>query len=87
MRDKPAVLRFIDEERGKGTSDKVIQHKLLDAGWHIDIVHHALDKKHGGRPTAVNPATPVEPLFQSEIKYGLISLGAFLVLVIIALFV
>jgi hypothetical protein len=42
MSNKSAVLHFIEEERGKGTSDQIIRHQLLDAGWHMDIIQHAM---------------------------------------------
>jgi SOS response regulatory protein OraA/RecX len=45
VKKRPAVLHFIDEERGKGTGEQAIRHKLLDAGWHMDIIHRAMGEK------------------------------------------
>ena len=45
MQKKSAVIHFIEDERTKGTSDKEIQHQLLDAGWHMDIIQHAMHAK------------------------------------------
>jgi hypothetical protein len=44
MQKKPAIRQFIESERERGATDKDIRHKLLDAGWHMDIIHHAMDK-------------------------------------------
>lgn len=45
MKKRPAVPHFIEEEREKGSSDQEIRHKLLDAGWHMDIIHRAMNEK------------------------------------------
>lgn len=45
MKKRPAVLHFIAEEREKGTADQAIRHQLLDAGWHMDIIHRAMGDK------------------------------------------
>jgi hypothetical protein len=84
MRKKPAVLHFIEEERSKGTKDTEIRHKLLDAGWHMDIIHHAMHKKddHAHQPesTATND-------WRSRMNYPLIGAGIFLLLILLALFI
>lgn len=45
MKKRSAVLHFIEKEREKGATDKEIRHKLLDAGWSMDIIHHAMHKR------------------------------------------
>ncbi len=47
MQKKSAVIAFVEDERAKGVGDLDIQHKLLDAGWQIDIIHWALGKTAG----------------------------------------
>jgi hypothetical protein len=42
MDKKSSVLVFIEEERAKGASDQEITHRLLDSGWHMDIIQNAL---------------------------------------------
>ncbi len=42
MQTKSTVLIFIETERAKGVGEQKIQHKLLDAGWHMDIINKAM---------------------------------------------
>lgn len=42
MDKKSAVLKFIERERAEGATDQEIQHHLLDAGWHMDIIQRAM---------------------------------------------
>lgn len=52
MSKRPNVVSFIRGERKAGKSDEQIRHDLLDAGWQIDIINHALEKE---------PTTPKSP--------------------------
>lgn len=45
MHKKSAVLKFIEKERAKGVGDQGIQHQLLDAGWHMDIIQNAMSSE------------------------------------------
>jgi hypothetical protein len=88
VKKKPSVLHFIDEEREKGTSDKDIIHKLLDAGWHMDIIQRAL---HSGEtePTALPTITTAgikERLTRSINTLHVIG-GIFVLLVLLALYI
>ena len=85
MHKKSAVPEFIEEERAKGTKDKDILHKLLDAGWHMDIIHHVMHKEDKGHPG--NPLEPKPGLRDPRIIYP-VAVGAILmVLILLALFV
>ena len=42
---RPNVVSFIRNGRETGKSDDEIRRSLLDAGWQIDIINHALDKQ------------------------------------------
>lgn len=44
MSKKTGVITFIERERTNGKSDIEIQHLLLDAGWQMDIIRHAMDE-------------------------------------------
>lgn len=38
-----SVVQFIADERASGKTDSEITHMLLDAGWHMDIIHKAMN--------------------------------------------
>lgn len=85
MAKKGNVMHFVEDERAKGAKDKDIRHKLLDAGWHMDIIHNAMhknDKTPQGGP--VLPTTSDTEVIK---RYALIGLGIFLVLVLLAVFI
>lgn len=65
MQGKSAVLMFIEAERAKGASDQQIQHKLLDAGWHMDIIQKAMNHRE---PVAI---PVVKRTVSKKIKHGL----------------
>lgn len=37
-----SVVQFISDERAAGKSESEITHMLLNAGWHMDIIHKAM---------------------------------------------
>ena len=74
-------MEFIEKEKKKGTSEEEIQHKLLDAGWQIDIIHHALDKIHGERPIAMHNPPTIKKHYTTE-QYVI---GGAVILVILVL--
>ena len=39
---RPSVAQFIYDRRAEGLNDSKITHMLLDAGWHMDIIHKAM---------------------------------------------
>lgn len=85
MKGKSAVLTFIDKERAKGAKDKEIRHKLLDAGWHMDIVSRAM-KDHKPK----TPHAPRKPLTKKQLTELEISImaGSLLILaVLLALYI
>lgn len=94
MKKQSAVMEFVDAERAKGKSDKAIQHDLLDAGWHMDIVRHALGKKTHNTPNMKTKAKTAEapvPLWQhpklhSAIRHPYTWIAVFVILILLALF-
>lgn len=48
------MVKFIEEERSAGKTDTQIAHDLLEAGWHMDIIHKSMHgapiKKRGYEP-------------------------------------
>jgi hypothetical protein len=59
---KSAVHKYIEDERGKGSSDKDIQHKLLDAGWEMDIVQHVMEHKTAQKLESQNTIAASSPV-------------------------
>jgi hypothetical protein len=55
MPKKPHVVSYIKKAREAGKSDTQIKSDLLDAGWQIDVINHAL-KNHPLEP--LNQPTP-----------------------------
>jgi hypothetical protein len=62
MSKKSTVIRFVEKERSRGSSESEIQGKLLDAGWHMDIIQHAMgqNEMRGSAATEkqLDPASP-----------------------------
>ena len=87
MQKKSAVLRFIDEERAKGASDKEIRHQLLDRGWHMDIVQSAMDTKHDESITASNGVGKKEKAWPGTLNSPYIWAAVFGLLILFALFI
>lgn len=87
MQKKSAVLQFIDEERAKGKDDQQIQHALLDAGWHMDIIQSAMHKKESTtihtKPVSKESRLDWYELVANPLFWG----GVFAVLLILALFI
>jgi hypothetical protein len=50
MAKKTGVLAFVEEQRRHGLSDESIAHDLLEVGWPIDVVQHALHGKGDHSP-------------------------------------
>ncbi len=36
------IAQFISDKRAEGKTDSQITHILLDAGWHMDLIHKAM---------------------------------------------
>lgn len=36
------IAQFISDKRAEGKTDSEITHTLLDAGWHMDLIHKAM---------------------------------------------
>ncbi len=49
MPKKPHVVNYIKKAREAGKSDAQIKSDLLDGGWQIDVINHAL-KNHPHKP-------------------------------------
>lgn len=87
-------MEFVAAERAKGKGDKAIQHDLLDAGWHMDIVRHALGKKTHNTPNMKTKARAAEatvspwqhPKLQNVIRHPYTWVAVFMVLILLALF-
>ncbi len=87
MQKKSAVIAFIEEQRSTGATDKEIKHQLLDAGWHMDIIQHAMQAVHSDKPTlpAGDATTKKSELLNPQKPY--VWLALFIVLVITAIFI
>ena len=87
MSKRPNVVSFIRRERKAGKSDEQIRHDLLDAGWQIDIINHALEKN----PSAPKTPQPTPSHFtkysdwytQKQFVYGMCVFLIFIVLLAI----
>lgn len=42
---RPSVAQFISDKRAEGKTDSEITHMLLDGGWHMDIIHKAMNSE------------------------------------------
>ncbi len=86
MKKKSAIPHFIEVERTKGRTDAQIRRKLLDAGWHIDIVQSALKNKVG-----VQPSRPINKGYKYALKdpanTPYMVGGVLVLLVLLALFI
>lgn len=74
---QPSVAQFISDRRAEGMSDSKITHMLLDAGWHMDIIHKAMH----GEPIRQRDLKPIldikkQPIRKSTLYY----LAGFLIL-------
>lgn len=71
---KQSLVKFIDDKRAEGKTDSQITHTLLDAGWHIDIIHKVL---HGEPIKSLG----LEPVLAPKIepKYKKIIAGVIIV--------
>jgi SOS response regulatory protein OraA/RecX len=86
VKKRPAVLHFIDEEREKGATDQQIRHKLLDAGWHMDIIHRAMHDREDQTAHKRAGKGQQKPVWQRINPMILIASGL-VVIVLLALFV
>jgi hypothetical protein len=84
---KPAVVKYIEENRAKGKTEQEITHNLLDAGWHMDIIRHAMQ----GSPIKDRGFAPILDIKKQPLKRSWVCamalLGAFIALILLALFV
>ncbi len=71
---KESVVKFIEGKRAEGKTDSQITHILLDAGWHMDIIHKVL---HGEPIKSLG----LEPVLTPKIeqKYKKIIIGVLIV--------
>ena len=87
---KPAVPNFIEIERAKGKSDEEIKSKLLDAGWHMDIVLSAMKGGIGRKviqETKPAKATSYREIILNKIKTPFFGSFILLLLVLLAIFI
>ena len=40
---RPSVAQYISDKRAEGHDESKIIHQLLDAGWHMDIIHKVMN--------------------------------------------
>lgn len=73
MKGKSAVEAFVESERTKGAADTEIIHKLLDAGWHMDIIQWAMGHVTGQR------AQPQAAIVQKNRHGKEVALGSLLI--------
>ena len=85
MSKKSAVAQFVHDERKKGKDDKEIQHQLLDAGWQMDLIKHALEDP-AETPKTVSPSAKADS-FRLKKLHWLYAGGLMLVILLfLALF-
>lgn len=70
MDKKSAVVTFIETERANGKSDTSIQHKLLDAGWQMDIIQWAMGQIAGERAQPHAASTSPSHKHRRELLFG-----------------
>jgi hypothetical protein len=66
--NRPSIAQFISDKRAEGKSDSQISHLLLDAGWHMDVIHKALNAEL----TRTRELTPVLKPKNPKLKRNLI---------------
>lgn len=83
MVKKQGVAHYIEEERAKGKSDQQITHDLLDAGWQMDVIQHALH----GEPIKLRDFQPILDIKKQPVRRGFIlGILVFVVLLLLAAF-
>ena len=83
MSKKSSVIEFIEKERAEGKSNRQIKHDLLDAGWHMDIIKHALGELEKG---TIQPAIISRPRFTKK-ELTIAGCSIFLLILLLAIFV
>lgn len=83
---RPSVVSYIKSERVAGKSDQQITHELLDAGWQMDIIAHAMH----GDPVKNRKLEPIldirnQPIRKSYVRAAIG--GGLLVAVLLALYI
>jgi hypothetical protein len=87
MSKKSAVVHFIEKERNRGLADKEIRHKLLDAGWHMDIIQRAMTPASSNSPRAYAVNTPKKILPYEFAQKRLAAGGAVVSILLLAAFI
>lgn len=87
MAKKDSVPVFIEKERRKGTGDEEIVHKLVEAGWHLDIINEAIKKVGVRKPMPGVNSTDQDKIFGVPRKPLIAGGVIFLVLILAALFI
>lgn len=84
--NRPSVTQFISDKRAEGKSDSQITHMLLDAGWHMDIIHKAMNSELI-RSRELKPIlTPKLQRYRMRI-YSVIVVISLILLVFLAIFI
>lgn len=84
MSNQSAVIQFIEQERAKGTNEQEIQHQLLDAGWHMDIIQSAMGTKVTASPSKIPDTKSLLTTRQTQV-WGVAAV--IVILVLLALFI
>lgn len=77
----PSVAQFISDKRTLGLSDSEIAHLLLDAGWHMDIIHKAMH----GEPIRSRNLDPILDIKKQPLRKILICCLVLILLLALAL--
>lgn len=74
---KQSVVKFIEDKRAEGKTDSQITHTLLEAGWHIDIIHKVV---HGEPIKSLGFEPVISP--KIEEKYKKIIFGVVIIFIV-----
>lgn len=75
MTKKPSVTQYISDKRAEGLNDSEITHKLLDAGWHIDVIHKVMH----GEPIRTRDLKPILDIKKQRLnRKNLVIIGVIL---------
>ena len=80
---KMSVAKFISDKRAEGLSDSKITHDLLDAGWHMDIIHKVMH----GEPIKHRSLDSILDIKKQPYKKAIIYGAPILIIVGLILFV
>ncbi len=78
---KRSMVDFIATERREGKTDTEIVHDLLEAGWHMDIIHKTMH----GAPIQTRGYTPILDIKKQPFRRDVIAVVFALLIVLLLL--